>query len=615
MNEFEQLHPSLQYHVVNTLGWSTLRPTQLAAIAPIHAGSHCLLLAPTAGGKTEAAAIPMLSRMLTEAWPGTSVLYICPIKALLNNLEHRLTHYAGLVGRRVEVWHGDISQSRKNRALRDAPDILLTTPESIEAMLISVRVDRPAWFGNLRAVIVDELHAFAADDRGWHMRSVLHRLDQYLERPLQRIGLSATVSNPTELLAWFAPSGNRTVVGSASVSTEADVTIDHVASLENAATVISRLHRGEKRLVFCDSRSSAEQLSSMLRAKEMRTFVSHASLSVSERRQAEAAFTEEKDCVIVATSTLELGIDVGDLDRVIQIDSPSSVSSFLQRMGRTGRRAGALRNCLFLTTNDDAFMLALGVTKKWSEAWVEAAVPPAEPWPILAQQALVLVLERGEVPTLEVVQLLHGSFPELATDDITALVEHLVEKQFLDRSEGVVRVGPETERVYARGHYRDLLASFSGSMLLTGRHGSSEVGYIDPTVLTGEQDNRLLLLAGRSWRVTEVEWSKRIVWLEPAREGGKARWMGGARSLGRDVCQAIRTVLATGAPPIVTLSQRARAALSSLADELPMSLGTHFVMRGLMLHWYVPGPLPARGPTALGRTRLRSVVRRFDSMP
>ena len=572
------LHPSLQYHVVNTLGWGALRPTQLAAIAPIHAGSHCLLLAPTAGGKTEAAAIPILSRMLTEAWPGTSVLYVCPIKALLNNLEHRLTHYADLVGRRVQVWHGDISQSRKTRALRDAPDILLTTPESIEAMLISVRVNRPAWFGDLRAVIVDELHAFAADDRGWHLRSILHRLDQYLERPLQRIGLSATVSNPKELLAWFAPSGIRTVVGSASVSTEADVTIDHVASLENAATVISRLHRGEKRLVFCDSRSSAEQLSSMLRAKEMRTFVSHASLSVSERRQAEAAFTEEKDCVIVATSTLELGIDVGDLDRVIQIDSPSSVSSFLQRMGRTGRREGALRNCLFLTTNDNAFMLALGITKKWSEAWVEAAVPPAEPWPIVAQQALVLVLERGEIPTMEVVQLLHGSFPELPNDDITTLVEHLVEKQFLDRSAGVVRVGPETERVYARGHYRDLLASFSGSMLLTGRHGSSEVGYIDPTVLTGERDNRLLLLAGRSWRVTEVEWSKRIVWLEPAPEGGKARWMGGARSLGRDVCQAIRTVLATGAPPIVTLSLRAKDAYRALADELPISPEASFLV-------------------------------------
>ncbi len=578
MSEFEQLHPSLQYHVVNSLGWSTLRPTQLAAIAPIHAGTHCLLLAPTAGGKTEAAAIPILSRMLNEAWPGTSVLYICPIKALLNNLEHRLSHYAGLVGRRVEVWHGDISQSRKNRALNDAPDILLTTPESIEAMLISVRVNRPSWFGNLRTVIVDELHAFAGDDRGWHLRSVLHRLDQYVERPLQRIGLSATVSNPSELLTWLAPTGERAVVGNASVSTDADVTIDHVDSLENAATVIARLHRGEKRLVFCDSRSSAEQLSSMLRTHEIRTFVSHASLSLSERRQAEAAFSEERDCVIVATSTLELGIDVGDLDRVIQIDSPSSVSSFLQRMGRTGRRTGGRRNCLFLTTSDNAFLLALGVMQKWSEAFVEAAMPPAEPWHIVAQQAMVLSLERGELATREMVQLLQGSFPELQIADIEVLVEHMVVQQFLDRAEGVVRVGPETERSYARGHYRDLLASFSGSMLLTGRHGSSEVGYIDPTVLTGEHEERILLLAGRSWRVTAVDWSKRLVWLEPASEGGKARWMGGARSLGRDVCQGIRTVLASGAPTIVTLSQRAHAALRHLSDELPMSLGSQPVV-------------------------------------
>lgn len=577
MSEFEQLHPSLQYHVVNTLGWSTLRPTQLAAIAPIHAGSHCLLLAPTAGGKTEGAAIPILSRMLVEAWPGTSVLYVCPIKALLNNLEPRLTHYAGLVGRRVEVWHGDISQSRKNRALKDAPDILLTTPESIEAMLTSARIDRSAWFGNLQAVIVDELHAFASDDRGWHLRSVLHRLDQYLQRPLQRIGLSATVSNPRELLAWLTPNGSRSIVGNASVSTDAEVTIDHVGSLENAAAVIARLHRGEKRLVFCDSRSSAEQLSSMLRGHGTRTFVSHASLSVSERRQAEAAFTEERDCVIVATSTLELGIDVGDLDRVIQIDSPSSVSSFLQRMGRTGRRAGGRRNCLFLTTSDNAFLLALGVTQKWSEGWVEAAVAPAQPWHIVAQQALVLSLERGELATRDLVELLHGSFPELQTEDIEALVEHLVGQQFLDRAEGVVRVGPQTERCYGRGHYRDLLASFSGSPLLTGRHGAAEVGYIDQTVLTGEGEERLLLLAGRSWRVTDVDWGKRIVWLEPAASGGKARWMGGARSLGRELCQGIRAVLANGASPSVTLSRRAQAALQALSDEIPVSSGTHFV--------------------------------------
>ena len=579
MSEFEQLHPSLQYHVVNTLGWSTLRPTQLAAIAPIHAGAHCLLLAPTAGGKTEAAAIPILSKMLRESWAGTSVLYICPIKALLNNLEQRLTHYAGLVGRTVTVWHGDVSQSRKLKAMKEAPDILLTTPESIEAMLISVRVDRPTWFGNLRAVVVDELHAFAADDRGWHMRSVLQRLEHYLPQPLQRIGLSATVSNPQELLQWFAPSGERQVVGSATVSTDADVTIDHVGSLENAATVISRLHRGEKRLVFCDSRSSAEQLSSMLRTKDVRTFVSHASLSAAERKQAEAAFAEEKDCVIVATSTLELGIDVGDLDRVIQIDSPSTVSSFLQRMGRTGRRTGGVRNCLFLTTSEDAFMLALGVTQLWSQAWVEAARPPEEPWPIVGQQILVSTLERGEWPASEVIALLSRCFPELPEDGFQSMLTHMVQKGYLDASEGLLRIGPQAERDFGRGHYRDLLASFSGAQLLTGRHGSAEVGYIDPTVLSGDEPQRLLLLAGRSWMVKEIEWSKKIVWLEPAKEGGKARWMGGARSLSREVCQGIRAALISGTPPGVHLSLRGKSELSALQEELALSPGGDFVSR------------------------------------
>lgn len=579
MSEFELLHPSLQYHVVNTLGWTSLRPTQLAAIPAIHAGSNCLLLAPTAGGKTEAAAIPILSRMLRESWSATSVLYICPIKALLNNLEHRLSHYAGLVGRTVEVWHGDVSQSRKKKALREAPDILLTTPESLEAMLISVRVDRPKWFGNLRAVIVDELHAFAADDRGWHMRSVLYRLDHYLDQPLQRIGLSATVSNPSELLEWFAPVGERRVVGSASVSTDADVTIDHVGTLENAATVISRLHRGEKRLVFCDSRSSAEQLSSLLRAKQVRTFVSHASLSASERRQAEAAFGEEKDCVIVATSTLELGIDVGDLDRVIQIDSPSTVSSFLQRMGRTGRRTGSRRNCLFLTTNQDAFMLALGVTHRWSQAWVEAARPPEEPWPIAAQQILVATLERGEWPLNEVVALMTGCFPELPSEGFRTLIDHMIQQAYLASEEGLVRVGSRSEREFGRGHYRDLLASFSGAQLLTGRHGSTEIGYIDPTVLTGDDRQRLLLLAGRSWLVKEIEWSKRTVWMEPAKEGGKARWIGGARSLSRPVCQGIRAALVDGTSPAVHLSLRAKIELAALIDELAISADARFMSR------------------------------------
>nr|WP_259374460.1 DEAD/DEAH box helicase [Calidifontimicrobium sp. SYSU G02091] len=567
------MHPAVQYHVVNSLGWSSLRPTQLDAIAPIHEGRHCLLLAPTAGGKTEAAFIPVLSRMAAEGWRGTSVLYVCPIKALLNNLEPRLSRYAGLLGRTVEVWHGDVAATRKRRVLGNPPDVLLTTPESLEGMLVSPRIERQGWFGNLRVVIADELHAFAADDRGWHLRSVLSRIDAYGSQPLQRIGLSATVSNPEELLTWFAPRGERQVVGSSAVSTDADVTIDHVGSLDNAAIVISRLHRGEKRLVFCDSRSSAEKLGAALNQMGVRTFVSHASLSASERRQAEAAFAEERDCAIVATSTLELGIDVGDLDRVIQIDAPSTVGSFLQRMGRSGRRAGSRRNCLFLATTDSALLNALGIVNLWSKGWVEAAVPPPEPWNVVAQQALLMALEAGRTTAQELVDSLGRSFPELPIDRVRLMVDHLVAAGHLAREdEGTVQIGPQAEREYGGGHYRDLMATFTGGALLTARHGASEVGYLDPTVLAGQGDVLVVLLAGRSWRVREVDWKRRVVWLEPAEEGGRARWTGGGRGMSAELAASIRDVLSAGEVNGVTLSRRARAAFDSVRDETPVAI-------------------------------------------
>jgi ATP-dependent Lhr-like helicase len=246
-------------------------------------------------------------------------------------------------------------------------------------------------------------------------------------------------------------------------------------------------------------------------------------------------------------------------------------------MGRTGRRSGGRRNCLFLTTNQDAFMLALGVTNLWSKAWVEAARPPDEPWPIAAQQILVATLERGEWPVHELVSLLGHCFPELPRNGFKPLVDHLVEHAYLDGTEGLVRIGPRTEREYGRGHYRDLLASFSGAQLLTGRFGSAEIGYLDPTALTGEDPQRRVLLAGRSWLVKEIEWSKHIVWLEPAKDGGKARWMGSARSLSREVCQGIRAALADGPLDEVYLSQRAKTELALLADDLSVSADASFM--------------------------------------
>jgi ATP-dependent helicase Lhr and Lhr-like helicase len=151
--EFEQLHPALRYHIINSLGWGDLRPTQRDAIMPIHGGEDVLLLAPTAGGKTEAAMLPLLSRAARESWSDLSVLYVCPLKALLNNLEPRLARYTSFVGRRAALWHGDVGEAARRRILNDPPDVLLTTPESLEAILVSARVDHHALLSSVRAVV------------------------------------------------------------------------------------------------------------------------------------------------------------------------------------------------------------------------------------------------------------------------------------------------------------------------------------------------------------------------------------------------------------------------------------------------------------------------------
>ena len=194
---FDRLHPVIQHHIVNTLGWPALRPLQREAVAPLLAGEDAVLLAPTAGGKTEAALFPLLTRMETERWPGLSLLYVCPLKALLNNLQPRVQRYAGWLGRDANVRHGDVGAGARRRQAAERPSVLLTTPESIEAMLVSRTVDAPRMFRDVRAVVVDEVHAFAGDDRGWHLLAVLDRLGALAERPLSGSGCPPRSAIPT----------------------------------------------------------------------------------------------------------------------------------------------------------------------------------------------------------------------------------------------------------------------------------------------------------------------------------------------------------------------------------------------------------------------------------
>lgn len=568
MSPFEELHPALRYHIVNTLGWADMRPTQLEAIRPIQSGENVLLLAPTAGGKTEAAAFPLLSRMTNEGWRGLSVLYVCPLRALLNNIEPRLHGYATMLGRKAALWHGDVAASMRRRIVRDPPDLLLTTPESLEAIMISTRVDHAALFAGVRAVVIDELHAFAGDDRGWHLLFLLRRLEHLVGQQIQRIGMSATIGNPEELLAWMSQGRGGRVVGPARAPSDGDVTTDFVGSISNAVTVLSRMFRGERRLVFADSRSRVEEIAQGLRAAGLRTFVSHASLSAEERRSAEAAFAAEPDCIIVATSTLELGIDVGDLDRVIQVGAPRTISSFLQRMGRSGRRTDSRRNFLFLATDDEELLTALAVVALWRQGVVESVVPPPRPAHIFAQQVMALILQEGGVSRPDIESWLGTATAEVDRVDRPAILRHMIEAGVLYENEGVIGFGLRGEKEFGRRHFNDILAAFSSPMLLIVHYGATELGTIQPASLgMSGGENPVLLLGGKSWKVTNIDWPRRRVDVIPVQSGGKSRWLGGGRNLTAKVSHAAEWVVA-GNNPECTLSHRAITRLSEIRERL-----------------------------------------------
>ncbi|MDQ1250500.1 MAG: ATP-dependent helicase Lhr and Lhr-like helicase [Actinomycetota bacterium] len=566
------LTPALDYHVVNSLGWPDLRPLQRAAVEPVRSGADVLLLAPTAGGKTEAAVFPLLSAMVDTSWTGLSVLYLTPLKALLNNLEPRLATYTGWLGRRVGLWHGDIGPAARRTIITDPPDILLTTPESLEAMLVSVNVDHRALFAGVRAVVVDELHAFAGDDRGWHLLAVLERVSRLAGRRLQRVGLSATIGNPDALLTWLGggtPAQRAQVVAPQArtvAPADAEVTLDYVGTVANAATVIAALHRGEKRLVFCDSRAQAETLALELRAREITTFVSHSSLAAEERRRSEQAFAEARDCVVVATSTLELGIDVGDLDRVIQLDAPRTVASFLQRLGRTGRRPGSSRNTIFLATRHDAFLQAAGLLRLWRSGFIEPVVPPPNPRHITAQQLLALALQQGSFGRRSWSRWWAG-LPVM--DSAEEVLDYLVAQGFLEADGDLLFMGPTAETRFGRRHFMDLTAVFTADPELTVLHGRTEVGSVSPVSLTEhlpEGRPRVLALAGRAWVVTHVDWRRRTVSVAASDSPGRSRWGHGGMHLGRDMAQSMRAVL-LGEDPGVPLSRRGVVALEKLRAE------------------------------------------------
>ncbi|HKI19921.1 MAG TPA: helicase-related protein, partial [Isosphaeraceae bacterium] len=285
----------------------------------------------------------------------------------------------------------------------------------------------------------------------------------------------------------------------------------------------------------------------------------------------EEAFSGRDDCVIVATSVLELGIDVGDLDRVIQIDAPPTVSSFLQRMGRTGRRPGTTRNCLFLATKDESLIQAMGLVRLWEQGFVEPIIPPASPIHILAQQLMALALQErgiGRNTWYEWVSRMPG-FSQIPDATRQRLVEWMLTQEILWEDEGILWFGKKGEEKFGRKNFLELVSVFLAPPLFSVLFGRQELGFVDETTFFGKQEQpRVLLLGGRAWRVNHLDWQRRIAYVEPAESTGRSRWKGEAHGLRQELCQAIKGVLATEEMS-ERWSRRAQDRIRGLRQEYP----------------------------------------------
>lgn len=574
MTTFARFPPRLQEAIVSRLGWTSLRAVQELAGEAILDGKNAVVLAPTAGGKTEASMFPALANLMDNEPEGVGVIYIAPIKALLNNQEDRLGTYAEMVGLRRFVWHGDVPDNERNKFKKEPAQLLMTTPESLEVMLVSPRFPVARIFKDLRMVVIDEVHAMAGTDRGAHLLSVIERLTTFTKNDVQRIGLSATVGNPDYILSWLKGSSKRegVIVNPPKQPAKRDLHVGLFAATIDLASEASARAAGKKSLFFCQSRALTESVAERMRGRGTDVFVHHSSVSLEERRAAEERFHHGSNASIVCTSTLELGIDVGDLDLVFQANAPTTVSSFLQRMGRTGRRSGTRANTTFLCEQPEAVLQAVALIELAREGWVEPVAEQTRCWPVLVHQLLALTLQLGAISSERCWEQLRRvpDFRGIEHSEFELLVQHMLAEDFLFESDGLLSMGQKAEKVFGRKNFLELYAVFSSPLLYrvitaAGRDiGSLEQDFVDRLV----DQMSSFLLGGRAWCVERVSHPDRTVTVREAPGGQKPTWGGHIpQFLGFELCQRIKQIH-TDTVDYPYLSEPARGVVQEQREEL-----------------------------------------------
>jgi ATP-dependent Lhr-like helicase len=529
-------------------------------------------VAPTSGGKTEAAVLPLASRILEHRCKPISVLYIAPMKALLNDLRERLETLFDPLALRVAVWHGDVSSAKRRGITREPPDVLLATPESIEVLLSFAADERRALIAGVQTVVIDEAHVFFGDDRGTHLLAIIERLAQYADRDLQRIALSATVGNPRDLARWLHGTSRGTMRVCTIPKDPARVERFDVRYTPRLLDILEYFDalRNEKAIVFVPSRRDAETLTAALVARGQTAWAHHSAISATSRRDTEAAIREAPRGLLVATSTFELGIDIGDLDRIVQIDAPATVSAMVQRLGRTGRRAGTEARMTILARKTEPLVLALALLHLHAQGWIEPLEPPAKPFLVLIQQILANLIQTGGMPKALLVSRLaaNAAFAKLTHDDVLRFIDALVDSNAIEAVDERLHLAPSTERRFGYRNFGELASLFTSDPVVEVVSHDAVIGSVQRWYLerVASLAEPTFLLGGAPWRVRQ--WNRHAGTVEVVRaERARAPvYLGGPIELSYVVGMAMKAVLGglneLQLPPATHVATKAVTALA-----------------------------------------------------
>lgn len=580
---FDSYAPFIREYIYSR-GWNELHEIQLIASHVIFSSSdNLLLLSGTASGKTEAAFFPALSEICRVEKSGARILYIAPLKSLINDQFARIDELTDSAGIAVTHWHGDVAASNKNRFLQSPSGVLQITPESLESMLMNRANDIARIFAGLDFVIIDEIHTLTGTDRGNQIICQLVRLARMIGHSPRRIGLSATVGNAGSAAAWLgAGSGRNTYVPDLPKarlkwrlgmehfyimngditelpSAEARRQSEEGNSLDAGHEFVYDCTKNKKTIVFSNSREETEYITASLRMIAQRRgeedvfLIHHGNLSAALREDAELKLKKDDElCTVCATVTMELGIDIGRLERVIQLGAPCSVSAFLQRLGRSGRRDAPPEMMMVFREEDPLpntplpqlipweLLRAIAIVQLYiEERYIEPPLIRRRPYSLLFQQILSVLASSGALRPAELSErvLSLPPFRYLTREDMLSQLQFMLQNGFLDMTdEGELLVGTAGEKL--TGSFK-FYAVFKDSEDYTVRCESEEIGTITSAPPIGDR----FALAGRVWEVTELDIPRKLIYVKGVKGKMQIEWPGDFGEIATRILERMRQVL------------------------------------------------------------------------